>query len=99
MFVTWRLEIKNTMLKTYFTLGQSHTNTIYTFDGPIIWDKNGIVEVVSETAMDALDFIRLCFGDKWGLQYGEDEIGGTFMQDFPKGIIHSFTITPDGTMQ
>jgi len=84
------------MIKTYFTLGQQHINTIHANTEQKVWDKDGIVEVVSETAMEALDFIRLSFGDKWGLQYGEDEIDGSFMECFPKGIVHSYTLIPNG---
>lgn len=83
------------MLTTYFTIGQIHKHDIPHPSKDILWDKDGVVAVEAETEQVAVDFMFLMFGDKWANYYNaETMLLGGYLKSFPKGIVHTYTITP-----
>lgn len=83
------------MLTTYFTLGQTHKHDIPRPEGDLVWDKDGVVAVEAETEDVAIDFMFLMFGDKWASHYNKETmLSGVELMLYPKGIVHTYTITP-----
>lgn len=78
-------------MKHYFSCGQSHSHKM-PFGSNVIWDKDGLIEIESETQERAEAWVNTIFGRRWSNQYGEDELTET-LPFFPKGIVAKFDLT------
>jgi len=80
------------MTKYYYSFGQSHTHRVR----GVTLDCDSIVEVIVPDDDRGMELARAKmfdeFGQKWSMQYTEDNIDMSF---FPRGVVLTFNlVTP-----
>lgn len=74
-------------MKYYISCGQSHSHIV---DHDIVFDKNNLIEVESQSEQDVEDWARVALENKYSMVYSEENIDFSY---WPNGICWSIKIS------